>query len=192
MKIQKLIRDVLLIEWFRGLSVTFKTMLVKPVTRLYPHVKRQPFPGFRGRQALVRDPEKLKERCIMCLRCKTVCPSNCISIEVGKDENNARVLKEYSIDATRCIYCAYCVEVCPVNALVLTEEYEYLGDNRSDLFFRKEKLLSDWDEFLANYPGDTYFNKFWRPPGMPEKMLTPQKRNEKPIEIKKKNEEIAS
>ncbi len=174
----RFIDKIFLLEIFKGLALTLKKMLfARPVTIQYPDkVRPQPYPGFRGRHALVRDPKTGDTLCVACLRCVRVCPSRCIHIEYEVDkETKRRKIIKYEIEAYRCIYCGYCEEVCPMNALVLTEFYEYGGTTREDLLFDKEKLLKNWDEFIATQKRP-YLNPFWKPAGIPEKFLPAKKR----------------
>lgn len=85
------------------------------------------------------------------------------------------VVKRYDIEALRCVFCGYCEEVCPVNALVLTEFYEYVGETREELYFDKERLLQNWDEFIVTQKRP-YFNPYWKPRGIPESRLPAPKR----------------
>jgi NADH-quinone oxidoreductase subunit I len=174
-----LLQKILLIEIWKGLFLTLKKMLFERfVTIQYPEMDKViPAPGFRGRHALVRDPNTGDTLCIACMRCVRVCPSQCIKVEyeVDKETNKRRGVK-YEIEALRCVYCGYCEEVCPVNAIVLTEFFEYVGFTRDEVFFTKEKLLTNWDEFIAKAKRP-YLNPFWKPRGIPEKFLPARKRN---------------
>ncbi|MFN4197367.1 MAG: NuoI/complex I 23 kDa subunit family protein [Caldimicrobium sp.] len=175
----KLIEKILLLEIWKGLALTLKKLLIdRPVTIEYPDkMKVQPAPGFRGRHALVRDEESGDTLCIACMRCVRVCPSKCINVEYEiEQENKKRKVIKYEIEALRCVYCGYCEEVCPVNAIVLTEFYEYAGYSREELFFDKERLLNNWDEFIRTQKRP-YINPFWKPRGLPEKFLPVRKRN---------------
>ncbi|MCS7150614.1 MAG: NADH-quinone oxidoreductase subunit NuoI [Caldimicrobium sp.] len=173
-----LLKKVLLIEILKGLALTLRKLLFdRPVTIQYPEKdKVKPEPGFRGRHALVRDPQSGDTFCIACLRCVKVCPSRCIYIEYEADkEAKKRKITRYDIEALRCVYCGYCEEVCPVNAVVLTEFFEYLGFSRDEVYFDKERLLQNWDEFIATQKRP-YLNPFWKPRGIPEKILPIRKR----------------
>lgn len=184
MTVKQLINKVLLIEILKGMALTFKMMLSKPVTIQYPEEKRKIYPGFRGKHAFVRDQKTGRQKCIMCMKCVNICPSQCISLKKGRDENNKPFLESYDIEALRCIYCGYCVEVCPVCALVLTEEYGYCSYTKDAIFFNKQKLLENWDEFAGKISGDTYWNKFWRPAGVDISKMPKSKREQAPVQIR--------
>jgi NADH-quinone oxidoreductase subunit I len=184
----KLLKKFLFLDIIKGLLITFKTIFTHPVTIRYPKEKKEPEEGFRGRHAFVRDPETGKERCVACTKCAQVCPSQCIYIDFLLNvETGARVLTKYEIDALRCIFCGYCEEVCPVNAIVLTEFYEYASYDRKTNYFNKEALLKNWDEFINQYKGNEYVNKFWYLPGINRMRLPVGKRQPKPVPLKKFN-----
>jgi NADH-quinone oxidoreductase subunit I len=169
-----------LIEILKGLALTFKMMCTRAVTIQYPKQRRKIFPGFRGKHAFIRDAKTGKEKCIGCMKCANTCPSQCIYITKTKIENKM-VVEKYEIEALRCIYCGYCVEVCPTCALVLTEAYEYCAYTKDELYFNKEKLLQNWDDFASAYPADEYFNKFWRPDGVDTSKMVKAKKEQGPI-----------
>jgi len=163
-----LVERILLLEIMKGLALTLRKMFSRSVTVQYPKEKKKLFPGFRGRHALIRDPNTGKAKCVACMRCATVCPSKCISIRYTQDEETkARTVTSYTIEALRCIYCGYCEEVCPVNAVVLTEEYEYSDYVREPFYFDMNRLLKNWDDFVAKNKIDprNYINPFLRPRG---------------------------
>jgi len=180
-----LFKKFLFLDIIKGLLITFKTIFTQPVTIRYPIQKKEPEPGFRGRHAFVRDPETGKERCVACTKCATVCPSQCIYIDYSVNaETGTRVLTKYEIDALRCIFCGYCEEVCPVNAIVLTEFYEYASYDRQTNYFNKETLLKNWDEFISQYRGSEYINKFWYLPGINRMRLPAGKRNQESVVLR--------
>lgn len=184
-----LLKKILFIDLIKGLLITFKTIFTTPVTIRYPKQKRPLEDGFRGRHAFVRDPETGKERCVACTKCAQVCPSQCIYIDYSiNPETGARVLTKYEIDALRCIFCGYCEEVCPVNAIVLTEYFEYASYTREENYFNREKLLSNWDEFIRYYEKTEYLNKFWHLPGIGRDRLPVGKREPKAVPKKEENQ----
>lgn len=185
MTLKEFVNRVFLIEILKGMALTFKMMFTHAVTRQFPEERRDPIPGFRGRHAFVRDSKTGKEKCIMCMKCATVCPSQCIYITKQKREEDGKLyLAQFDIEALRCIFCGYCVEVCPVCALVLTEEFEYSAYTREEIYFTREKLLRNWDEFAAKQKTDTYFNKFWRPEGIDTSKMTKAKREQGPVPLR--------
>lgn len=169
-----------------GLLITLKTLFRKPVTVEYPRERVKVYPSFRGRHALVRDPETGDARCVACLKCVQVCPSRCIDVKYEIDEKTgARIMTQYNIEALRCIYCGYCEEVCPVGAIVLTEYFEYSVRTREEAFFDKEKLLKNWDEFIAKYTEKIYTNKFWNLKGIPDVLKPAPKRKQLEVPVKR-------
>lgn len=193
MTFKDFLKKVFLVEIIKGMTLTLRSMFSRAVTRQYPEERREVFAGFRGRHAFVRDPNTGKEKCVVCLKCSIICPSQCIYISY-KTIGNKRVLESYEIEALRCIFCGYCVEVCPVCALVLTEFYEYSDYDKSSFVFDRERLLKNWDDFVSTLKTDEYFNKFWRPPGINIKRMAVGKRLQGPIPIRQlssKNQEAA-
>jgi NADH-quinone oxidoreductase subunit I len=183
MTVRDFLKKVFLVEIIKGMALTLRSMFSHAVTRQYPEEKREVFAGFRGRHAFVRDPDTGREKCVICLKCAVICPSQCINISY-KTVDGKRVLENYEIESLRCIFCGYCVEVCPVCALVLTEFYEYSDFNKNNFLFNRERLLKNWDDFVATLETDEYFNKFWRPPGINIKRMAVRKRLQGPIPIR--------
>ena len=132
-----------LISLGKGLSITFKNYLEKPVTKQYPEEKR-PVPNrTRGRHVLHRYEDGL-ERCVGCLLCQGTCPAGAIYIEAEKDapvskgERHARI---FDVDLLRCIYCGHCEMACPTNAITLENNTALAGFTRESLLLHKEDLL---------------------------------------------------
>lgn len=163
MKVKQIIKTIFFTEILKGLALTFRSMLSPAVTRQYPEEKRPAQPGFRGLHAFVIDPETGKERCIACGLCAAVCPSKCIYIYTKQGEDNRKIPERYEIEVLRCIYCGFCVEACPVGAVALTEHYEYSDYSRDGLYMTKEKLISNWQKYMAGPKGAEYFKRFWHP-----------------------------
>ncbi len=163
MTVKELVRRVLFIEILQGLALTFRQIFVHPVTRQYPEERREPFPGSRALHALVRDPDTGKEKCVGCGLCAAMCPSQCIHIYTSEGEDHKKVVDRYEVEVLRCIFCGLCVEACPFGALALTDFFEYSGYTREEFSYNKERLLENWDKYMAGDKGREYFEKFWRP-----------------------------
>jgi NADH-quinone oxidoreductase subunit I len=141
-----------LIGLFKGLKVTIKEIVKRPVTVMYPDVKEEVAPRARGVIALDID------NCTSCMLCSRECPDWCIYIEAHKveippDKPGGRVrtrneLDRFDIDYALCMYCGICVEVCPFDALYWSPEYEYGEFSISKMLHDKDKL-ADW---LATVP----------------------------------------
>jgi len=86
--------------------------------------------------------EKGETTCVACGLCVAICPSRCISLEIGERKDGTRYPLRYEIDSLRCIYCGYCQEACPVNAIRLGEGYEYVHFHREDFILDKARLLT--------------------------------------------------
>jgi NADH-quinone oxidoreductase subunit I len=157
------IKKVFFIEILQGLALTLKHLLAPSVTRQYPIEKREPFSGSRGLHALVRDPQTGKEKCVGCGLCAAMCPSQCIHIYTNEGEDHKKEVDRYEVEVLRCVFCALCVEACPYGALVLTEKYEYSNYTREDFYYTKDRLLDNWDKYMAGAKGDEYLDRFWRP-----------------------------
>ena len=87
------------------------------------------------------------DRCIACKLCAAACPANAITIESEPRPDGSRRTTRYDIDMTKCIYCGYCQEACPVDAIVEGPNYENSVINHEELFYSKEKLLSNGDKW---------------------------------------------
>ena len=162
MGIEKIAKKVFLFEILKGMALTLRMMFSPPVTRQYPEEKRGVFPGFRGLHALVRK-EDGTARCVGCGLCAAVCPSRCIDVYTSEGDDHTKVVDRYEIEVLRCVYCGFCVEACPFRAVVLTGHYEYSEYSRAALFMDKDKLLANWDKYMAGTKGEEYFKRFWGP-----------------------------
>lgn len=130
----------------KGLSVTFKNLLEKPVTKQYPEERREIPSRVRGRHVLHRYDDGL-ERCVGCLLCQSACPAGAIYIEADENDEadptskGERFAKVYNIDLLRCIYCGYCEMSCPTNAITLENNTALAGYTRDVMLMHKEELL---------------------------------------------------
>jgi NADH-quinone oxidoreductase subunit I len=146
MKIFKRAWQFLLKEIFLGHALTLKYFFKKKVTINYPYEKAPISPRFRGEHALRRYPNG-EERCIACKLCEAICPAQAITIEAEERDDGSRRTTKYDIDMIKCIYCGLCQEACPVDAIVEGPNFEFSTETREELYYNKEKLLSNGDRF---------------------------------------------
>ena len=136
---------MVILPLLKGLALTLRRFFSKPVTIQYPEEKFPLGKRWRGIHYFNRD-EKGETTCVACGLCVAVCPSQCISLEIGEKEDGGRYPLRYDIDELRCIFCGYCQEACPVNAIRLGPGYEYVHYRREDFALTTEKLLSMYEE----------------------------------------------
>jgi len=126
----------------KGMALTFKHM-VDPhkVTIQYPEEKHSLSARWRGTHRMLTT-EDGKAKCVACGLCPTVCPSNCIKLVPGEDENGNRYPLIFEIDEFRCIFCGYCQEVCPEEAIHLGRHYENAEYSREGFVYDLERLTA--------------------------------------------------
>ena len=146
MKLSRILKTVLLIDFINGLIIAIKESFKSKKTLNYPFEKGKISPRFRGEHALRRYPNG-EERCIACKLCEAVCPAQAITIEAEPREDGSRRTTKYDIDMSKCIYCGLCQESCPVDAIVEGPNYEFATETREELMYNKEKLLSNGDKW---------------------------------------------
>ncbi len=112
------------------------------VTIQYPEVRKPLAPRHRSLHRLLRR-DSGKPRCVACMLCVTVCPSECINVE-AKEEDDPDIQKSparFVIDLSRCSFCGFCVEACPVDAIRMdTGEIRIAATSRRDLEYPLERL----------------------------------------------------
>jgi NADH-quinone oxidoreductase subunit I len=140
------VRSWSLIEIIVGFGKTFGYIFKRKVTLNYPYEKGRLSPRFRGEHALRRYPNG-EERCIACKLCEAVCPAQAITIEAEERADGSRRTTRYDIDMIKCIYCGLCQESCPVDAIVEGPNFEFSTFTREELYYDKEKLLSNGDRW---------------------------------------------
>ena len=122
--------------------VTLRYLFTKPVTIQYPEEKRTPFPRYRARIVLTRDPDG-GERCVACYLCSAACPVDCISMQAVEGEGGRRSAAWFRINFARCIFCGLCAEACPTMAIQMSADYEICNRDPLNLVYEKEDLLID-------------------------------------------------
>ena len=147
------VKSLFLLELLKGMALTGKYLFRKKITVQYPEEKTPMSPRFRGQHAQRRYPNG-EERCIACKLCEAVCPALAISIDLEERKDGTRRTTRYDIDLTKCIFCGFCEESCPVDAIVETRNFEYIGENRDDLYMTKDKLLAVGDRLEKQIAAD--------------------------------------
>lgn len=129
----------------KGLALTLKHFFRRPVTLQYPEEKRPVPSRFRGRPALVFNPDGLP-RCVACGLCEKICPSLCITVVPKTGSDGVRALAEYTLDLNRCSFCGLCVEACPIVAIEMSHEYEMAARSRRELVCMTQmmKIVPAW------------------------------------------------
>ncbi len=135
---------MIIIPLLKGLGLTLSRFFSRPITIQYPEEKLPMTERWRGMHYFRKD-EAGNTTCVACGLCVAVCPSRCISLEIGERDDGRRYPKHYEVDALRCIFCGFCQEACPVNAIKLGGGYEYVRYQRSDFILTTEKLVGMYE-----------------------------------------------
>ena len=143
MGLKDIVKSGAFVDILRAMSVTGTYFVVDKVTVEYPKEKIQPYPRFRGAQALLTYPDTGEVKCVACMLCATVCPSRCIHIEGGETSEGRSYPVTFDLDLAHCVFCGLCEEVCPVAAIVMTREYELATFDKNDLWLTKEWLIAN-------------------------------------------------
>ncbi len=130
--------------WFHILKVLgLKTKRGGAVTIQYPEQKKEIAFRHRSLHRLLERGDG-RPRCVSCMLCVTVCPSECIYVEATEDPDPEiqKVPAKFLIDMSRCCFCGFCVEACPEDAIRMDSgEIELARTDRRDLVFDLDKLL---------------------------------------------------
>lgn len=140
--IAPLLRKIFLMDFIKGLSVTFRYQAPGEIqTEQYPLERPAVAERFRGQPRLGVNPETGETLCIACGLCALACPEKLIT--VTSERNAATGKKElvaFSYDIGRCMFCGLCQEVCPSDCLELTQDYEVALYSREGLILDRERL----------------------------------------------------
>lgn len=115
----------------KGLIVTLKTSLRKPITAQYPKVHAPIHERYMGFPALTWDFDISEPYCVGCMVCIRNCPTQCMTATMGDnplyaEEKSPRrkIVESFEINLGRCILCNICVEVCNFDAIEMSYEHE--------------------------------------------------------------------
>ena len=136
----------------KGMAITFSHLFKKRPTIMYPEVKREYAPVYRGQHVLKRD-ENGAERCTSCGMCAVACPAEAITMESGERKKGEEHLyreekyaKTYEINMLRCIFCGLCEEACPKEAIFLTDRIVDAEYERDTFIYGKDILVEKVDK----------------------------------------------
>ncbi len=124
----------------KGMEKTYEEQFQPVFTDLYPfELPKLPAVSVQS-LALIKN-EDGSDRCVSCLACEKVCPSQVITIERKRNPaGKGFVLERFDIDLVNCMYCAACVESCPAQAIVTIQDFEMSTPNLQSLKADKEFL----------------------------------------------------
>ena len=104
------------------------------VTLLYPEERPSLSQRHRSRHRMMFR-EDGKPRCVACMLCPTICPSDCLFVE-AEDVEGDRYAVRFQVDLSLCCFCGFCVEVCPEDAIRMdTGKLDFVALNREGLLF---------------------------------------------------------
>ena len=146
MKFSRFLKTLFMVDFLSGLIIAIKELFKSKKTINYPFEKGSLGTRSRGEHALRRYPNG-EERCIACKLCEAVCPAQAITIESKERDDGSRKTVRYDIDMLKCIYCGLCEESCPVDAIVQGPNFEFATETREELYYNKEKLLKNGDQW---------------------------------------------
>ncbi len=130
--------------FFRSLKVLgIKTKRKGSETIQYPEQKKEIASRHRSLHRLMTRPDG-KPRCVACMLCVTVCPSECIYVEAAEDPDLEiqKYPAKFIIDLGRCCFCGFCVEACPEDAMRMdTGNVEFAQYSQKDLIYDLDKLI---------------------------------------------------
>ncbi len=137
-----------MIGLFKSMSVTFKTMLRKPVTVQYPDKHLPMSSRYKGFPVLLWDDKVGEPACTGCGVCMRYCPTECMTTAMKENplakegkSTRKKIIDTFEIKWERCILCGICVEVCNFDAIVMSDFHEEADGSRGGLVADLPKLL---------------------------------------------------
>jgi NADH-quinone oxidoreductase subunit I len=116
----------------KGLGITIRHALGRPVTELYPYAHKELLPNSRTFISMRVDEEGAPS-CRACNTCIVGCPDHALKLVKDPQDNKRAV--EFVVNSGRCTYCGLCVENCPFDALYFTQDFERATRDKADLIY---------------------------------------------------------
>jgi NADH-quinone oxidoreductase subunit I len=148
----------------RALTLSFRAMFRRRVTRQYPEEPLPTTEVTRGQPRLVvKDDGNIA--CVSCGMCEVACPAYAITIDGGEtDRTIEREPVRFDIDMLRCILCGFCEEACPKDAIFMSNELELADFSRQALVYDIEKLKRPRSALQQRIDYVYKLNDRWRKP----------------------------
>lgn len=132
----------------KGLTVTLKTLLRRPVTVQYPKEHLPVAPRYMGFPVLMWDEQVGEPFCTGCTVCVRNCPTQCMTavmkdnpLQAEGKSTRRKIVETFEINYGRCILCGICVSVCNFDAIEMSHEHELAKYGRNDNRMDLDKLL---------------------------------------------------
>jgi NADH-quinone oxidoreductase subunit I len=116
----------------KGLRITSRRFLRRPVTELYPYEHKNP-PECSRTFLAMKHTDEGAPACRACNTCVVGCPDH--ALRLVKDPDDNRRALEFVVNSGRCTFCGLCVENCPYDALHFTQDYERATYDKSTLVY---------------------------------------------------------
>jgi len=155
MKIGRVLKELLRGGWITArhffVNMAFHTLKLfgvrtkrrGAVTIQYPEERKELSPRHRSLHRVLSR-EDGKPRCVACMLCVTVCPSECLSVEAAEDDDPEvqKYPARFVVDLNRCCFCGFCVEACPEDAIRMdTAKIDLAQTSHDKLVFGLDQLL---------------------------------------------------